>query len=281
MITIRLRVLLVALLVALAIGAFSWSRTAISSPQLSGKIAAVNGVNIYYREQGKGEPLLLLHGGMGTLESWSHQAPEFSKRYRVITPDSRGQGRSTDGTGPLTYHDMAEDMIALMDKLQVKTAYIVGWSDGGNIGLDMAINHPDRVKALVAYGANGSIAGLQQSFVDYLTKASVDQLVKDMGSEYLAVSPRPEYLPIIANKVRNMWLKEPNFTKTDYEKIRAPSLILDGETEEFILPSHACEIAGQIANSRCLLLSGVGHFAMANDTRRFNQTVLQFLAANP
>ena len=243
-----------------------------------GKTITVNGVNIYYREQGKGDVLLLLHGGMGTLESWSYQVPEFSKYYRVITPDSRGQGRSTDAAGPLTYHDMAEDMIALMDALKIQSAYVVGWSDGGNTGLDMAIHHPQRVKALVAYGANGNVAGLQGSFVDYLTKASVPQLVKDMGSEFLAVSPRPEYLPIIADKVRNMWLKEPNFTQSDYDKIRAPSLILDGLNEEYIRPDHACTMAAQIKGARCQMLDGVGHFAMANDTERFNSLVLSFLA---
>lgn len=281
MLTLRLRLLILALIASLVIAIVSWPSPAVSSSVQEGKTLAVNGVNIFYREQGKGEALLLLHGGMGTLESWVNQVPEFSKHYRVITPDSRGQGRSTDAVGPLSYHAMAEDMIALMDALQIKQAYVVGWSDGGNIGLDMAINHPKRLKGLVAYGANGAVAGLQSSFTDYLSKASVKDLVNDMGREYLAVSARPDYLPIIADKVRNMWLKEPNFTEMDYKKILAPSLILDGAKEEFIRPEHACEIAAKIPKSRCLMLDGVGHFAMASDTRRFNDTVLHFLKQYP
>ena len=97
----------------------------------------------------------------------------------MIALDSRGQGRTTDAEAQISYHLMAEDTLGLMDYLEVDSAYIVGWSDGGIIGIDLAIHHPERVKALVAYGANTSPEGLLESTIAYLRDTSVSDIEKD------------------------------------------------------------------------------------------------------
>ena len=96
--------------------------------------------------------------------SWFNQVPVFSKQYRLITPDYRGQGRTTNSDTPLSYDLMAEDIVRLMDYLGYDSAYIVGWSDGGTIAIDLAIHHPEHVKALVAYGAKINPNGLTDSY---------------------------------------------------------------------------------------------------------------------
>ncbi|MEP6893827.1 MAG: alpha/beta hydrolase [Gaiellaceae bacterium] len=114
--------------------------------------AAVNGLNMYYEDHGEGPALLLLHGGSGSIpEKW---IPFFSPPFRVIAMEQMGHGRTADVTErPFHYHDMAEDTVELMRQLGIARAAIVGYSDGGIIGLDMAIHHPGRVTKLAITGA--------------------------------------------------------------------------------------------------------------------------------
>jgi len=254
--------------------------SALSSITFAGELIPVGDIKLYVDQQGKGEPLILLHGGLGSGESWYKQVPEFSKKYKVIRVDSRGQGRSTDGKLPLTYHLMAEDVIALMDKLQITSARFIGWSDGANIAIDMAIHHPNRVKSIIAYGANSNPAGLQPDFVNYLRTASKEKLEKDLGREFLQVTKEPGRLAEIVQKIKVMWLTEPQFTKAQLANIKTPALIMDGKMEEAIRPDHAAEIAAAIPSSTLLLLPDVGHYAMFSATERFNREALTFLAAH-
>lgn len=250
---------------------------ALPSHAAKGEYIKLDDISIYLEQYGKGEPIIFLHGGMGSANSWADQVPVFAKNYRVITPDSRGQARSSDSTAPLTYHLMAEDVIHLMDKLSLSSTYIVGWSDGGNIAVDMAIHHPERVKKFVAYGANINPAGLQKHFLEYLRTVSPEQMERDNGSDFLALSPHPENLPIIAKKIRQMWLAEPNFTATELGKITVPALIIDGQEEELIRPDHAKEIAAAIPKSKLIMLPGVGHYALFKTPKQWNDAVLSFL----
>ena len=237
----------------------------------------VGDISMYVEQQGKGDAVIFLHGGMGSANSWSYQVPVFAKSYRVITLDSRGQGRTSDSSAPITYHLMAEDVVRLMDVLKIPTAYIVGWSDGGNIGIDLAIHHPERVKKVVAYGANTNPAGLQNHFLNYLRTATPEEMQRDNGSDFLALSAQPEYLPVIAEKIRKLWLSEPNFTSIQLSSIKAPTLIMDGAEEELIRPDHAKEIAAAIPNAKLVMLPNVGHYAIFRKPELWNKTVLGFL----
>ncbi len=237
-------------------------------------------ISMYVEQRGSGEPIIFLHGGMGSANSWPDQVEFFSKNYRVITPDSRGQARTSDSKAPLTYHLMAEDTVHLMDKLNIPSAYIVGWSDGGNIGIDMAIHHPERVKKLVAYGANINPAGLQKPFLDYLRTVTPEKMQRDNGREYLALSPTPEHLPVMAEKIRVMWLAEPNFSAADLAKITSPTLIMDGQQEELIRPDHAKEIAALIPSAKLVMLPNVGHYGTFKTPKQWNDAVANFLKAN-
>ena len=122
--------------------------------------APVNGIKIWYAEFGKGEPVILLHGGLANSNYWGLQVPALEKRYRVIVMDSRGHGRSTRNDQPYGYDLMASDVVALMDYLKIKRAAIVGWSDGAILGLDIAIHHPDRLTKLFAFAANSDPSGV-------------------------------------------------------------------------------------------------------------------------
>jgi pimeloyl-ACP methyl ester carboxylesterase len=245
-----------------------------------GEYFKLDDISMYVEQHGKGEPIIFIHGGMGSAKAWTDQVEFFAKHYRVITPESRGQARTTDGKVPLTYHLMAEDIIHLMDKLQIPSAYIVGWSDGGNIGIDLAIHHPERIKKLVAYGANINPAGQQANSLEYLRTATPKQMQSDNGSDYLALAPHPENLPIIVEKIRKLWLNEPQFTPAQLASITTPTLVMDGQEEELIRPDHAKEIAAAIPNAKLVMLPNVGHFATFETPVQWNQAVANFLKAN-
>ena len=125
-----------------------------------GHFVPLRGIRMYYEDRGHGPALLLLHGGTGNGDQFAKQVPAFLTHYRLIVPDSRAQGRTSDGAGPVTYHGMAEDVVALMDHLGIRSARIMGWSDGGVIGLDLAAHHPARVTHLVTFGANTTVEGM-------------------------------------------------------------------------------------------------------------------------
>jgi pimeloyl-ACP methyl ester carboxylesterase len=113
------------------------------------------GARIWYRTAGKGEPVVPLHGGMESSLSWGNHVPALIKtNHEVILIDSRGHGRSTLGLYPLSFERMQSDGVAVMDSLHLKKASFVGWSDGANISLIMAMKNPERVNSVYAFGAN-------------------------------------------------------------------------------------------------------------------------------
>jgi pimeloyl-ACP methyl ester carboxylesterase len=128
-----------------------------------GKYASVNGIRLYYEIYGAGEPLLLLHGNNSSIAAFDRQIPELAKHYQVIALDSRGQGNSSADSTRLTYELFADDTAAFLDLLGIDRAHVLGWSDGGNIGLLLALRHPRKVRKLasmaaVLYNDNTSIS---------------------------------------------------------------------------------------------------------------------------
>src|SRR5689334_4483044 len=96
-----------------------------------GHYIQANDLNIYYEEHGQGKPLLLIHGGTLTAESWQPYLAAFAEHYRVITPDSRGHGRTTNPVGTMSYRLLADDMAAFVQALNLSKPFIFGYSDGG------------------------------------------------------------------------------------------------------------------------------------------------------
>ena len=160
------------------------------APESSGQVD-VNGASIYYALYGSGnaEAVLLLHGGLGAGEDFGGQIAALAGQYKVVAIDSRGHGRSTDDDQPYGYNLMAGDVMGVMDSLGIAKAAVVGWSDGGNIGLDMAINNPDRLTKLFALGANYQTTGVRPSvFNDTLIHAYVGHA----AALYASISPTPD-----------------------------------------------------------------------------------------
>lgn len=237
--------------------------------------AEINGIQLYYEIHGSGAPLILIHGGLGNAGYWSNQIPVFAEHYQVIALDSRGHGRSTFTDEPITYDLMTSDVLALMDFLKIDKADIVGWSDGGIIGLNLAINHPERVNRIVAYGANYNPSGVRS---DIGESERFNAYIEQCAADYQTLSPAPERWDEFLNNIGNMWATEPNFTPEQLGAITTPILILDGKEEEAIDTNHTKEMADLIPGAVLQLIPGVGHFAMLDKAETFNHIVLDFLA---
>src|SRR4029077_10122354 len=110
--------------------------------------AKFDSIELYYEEHGRGDPLLLIMGLAADSTAWIFQVPDFARRYRTITFDNRGVGRSSKPPGPYTIHEMADDAVALLDALDVRRAHVVGVSMGGMIAQEIVLRHPSRVRGL-------------------------------------------------------------------------------------------------------------------------------------
>jgi pimeloyl-ACP methyl ester carboxylesterase len=229
---------------------------------------------MYYEIRGDGTPLILLHGGLGSAENWSKQIPAFSKRYQVIALESRGHGRSTSSAKQIGYSLMASDVVAAMDFLGIPKAHVVGWSDGGIISLDLAINYPDRLIKVIAYAANYDASGFRADFGENdVVKRGIERL----SADYERLSPTPKQWDSFVATLGNMWASEPHYSSRQLNSITVPMLILAGESDEGVLAEHTYEMASLIPTAELTILPDTGHYAVWDKPEEFNETVLEFL----
>ena len=239
--------------------------------------APVNGIKIWYASFGtkeaRGEPVILLHGGLANANYWGNQVKALQSRYRVIVMDSRGHGRSSRDDKPYGYDLMASDVLALMDFLKIPKAAIVGWSDGAIIGLDIALTHPERLTKLFAFAANSDPSGVS----DITSSPVFNAFIARAEKEYETLSPTPtEYQSFLA-QVQKMWETQPNWTADDLARISVPVWIVDADHDEAIKRENTEFMAGNIPNAGLLLQPEVSHFSFIQDPEQFTADVLHFL----
>ncbi|MFT3908596.1 MAG: alpha/beta hydrolase [Ferruginibacter sp.] len=232
----------------------------------TGKYANVNGINIYYEEYGKGIPLLLLHGNSCSISLFEKQIPEFAKKYRVIAVDTRGQGKSSEDGKTYTYDLFADDMNALLDYLKLDSVDIVGWSDGGNTGLIMAMKYPKKVKKLVTMGAC--------IFIDHSVVAN--STFKIVKNEMKELQHDTSYIGRNKYRLHNLLLTEPRHSYQELNTISCPVLVVAGE-DDIIKEDHTKHIAASIPKSTLMIVSKATHYFPSDDPAAFNGAVIHFL----
>jgi pimeloyl-ACP methyl ester carboxylesterase len=201
----------------------------------------------------------MIHGGLSDSRVWRAQLATLSEHHSVIVADSRGQGRSTSTEDVITYDLMADDYLALLDQLHISQVALVGWSDGGIIGLDIAIRHPERLSRLFVQAANATPDG------------------------FLGFKPddpnRPElkHYDNIKDEIEALWANEPNFSQAELETIPVPTEIAIGEHDEAISREHTEYLASTIPGAKLLILPAVGHSAPLEDPDGYASAVLDFV----
>jgi pimeloyl-ACP methyl ester carboxylesterase len=237
--------------------------------------APVNGIRLWYAVYGQGEPVVFLHGGLANANYWGLQVPEVARGHQVIVMDSRGHGRSTRDERPFGYDLMADDVVALLDFLAVRRAAVVGWSDGGILGLDLAIRYPARVSRVFAFAANTDPSGVVDGVEKNPTFAA---FIARAGHEYATLSATPKGYDMFVDAISKMWATQPNWTADQLAAIRTPVLVADGDHDEAIKRPHTEEIAERIPGAGLLILPETSHFSFLQDSEQFTWHVRHFLA---
>jgi len=236
-----------------------------------------NGVYTYYDEHGSGEPLVLLHGGLVDGDSFAQQTPAFAERFRVIVPDRRGHGRTADVEGPISYDVMADDTIAFMDALGTGPAHVVGWSDGGDVGLLVAIKRPDLVRRLVTIGSNFSADGLTREAADSFKPDTPTSVVPLMRETWKVNAVDPDRFEAVLAKMQHCWF-DYSIPTADLARIAAPTLVMVGD-DDITRFEHTIELYDTIPDAQLAVIPGASHLVPLEKPDLVNQLVLDFLAA--
>lgn len=224
-----------------------------------GEYVDLAGIKTWYDTAGEGDPLVLLHGGMVTNDLWGAQMPVFAERFKVLAPERRGHGHTPDVDGPLRYADMATDTIVFLEVVQ-GPAHLVGWSDGGIVGLVVAAARPDLVRKLVAISANARPA------------ATVTV------PEFQAMGETP---PGFLGKFFAMvGSDEPNISPDGLAGIKAPTLILSGD-DDIVTLEHTVELYRAIPGSELAVVPGTSHVLPMEKPELVNRIVIDFLENDP
>ena len=208
-----------------------------SSPAETGH-TLVNGVNYYHEIHGRGEPVLLLHGGLGSIDMFAPVLPAFAKSRTVIAIDLQGHGRTSLGDRPIRVQDMADDMAEILDQLDYDTFDVVGYSLGGGVALHLAARHPERVRRLVIISTGYSQDGFHPEMLPQQAQVSgaIAGMMKDtpMYKSYIAVAPRPQDFPELLDRVGD-FMRTPFDFADDVRKIEAQTLLVFGDADMFRL----------------------------------------------
>jgi 3-oxoadipate enol-lactonase len=261
----------------------------------------VGGGRLYFEAEGDGHPLLLIHGGLGDLRMWDEQVPVFAERYRVIRYDTRGFGRTE--TDDVEFSNSA-DAAAVLDHLGVDSAYVVGQSRGGMIALDLAVDRPDRVDALVSVA--GGVGGYEPELPEGVEAPPWEEMervweAKDwqtLAELEIKVwvdgwgQPADRVDAGLRKKVHGWILASMEAEKPEGKPqplappaaerlgdLSIPTLVLIGQADEPAAILAERHLASSVAGARVVEFPGVAHMIHLEEPQRFNELVLEFLAA--
>lgn len=239
------------------------------TPAVQSGYAPVNGLKMYYEvhgsSKGKFPPLVLLHGGGSTIEtSFGKILPALAKTRQVIAFEQQGHGHTADIVDrPFSFELSANDTAGLLRHLNIGKADFFGYSNGGHIALQIAVNHPDLVRKLVVESAmfhrDGSDPGFWKSF----EHAKPDDMPPELRKAYLEVAPHPEDLPVFFAKSVQRMLNFKGWTPEEIQTIHAPTLVMIGD-RDIIVPEHAVLMFRLLPNAQLAILPGTDHLTIVN-----------------
>lgn len=243
-------------------------------PKASG-MADVNDIKMYYAEYGGGDPILFIHGGLGNADIWGRQVADFARDHLVIVADSRGHGRSTRSQQPFGYDLMTSDYVALLDYLKIGKVTLVGWSDGGIIGIDMAMKYPDKLTRVIAQAANVTTDGVKP---DVMSNKTFSNYINVAGEYYKKLSPTPNEYDAFVNQISEMWATQPAWTAADLGKITVPITLAIGDHDEAVKLDHTQMMAKEIPGAKLVILNEASHFAMLQDPEGYDAMIRNAMA---
>jgi pimeloyl-ACP methyl ester carboxylesterase len=227
--------------------------------------------------EGHGEPLVLLHGGLGSVEDFAMQIPALAKHFRVIAFERSGHGHTADTNEMFTFGSMVDQTATFIEALGPETVNVVGWSDGAIVALLLAISRPDLVRKVV------SVSGLVDAMVQsaetrrWIESATPESFPRNIVRRYGETSPDvPAHFPVVLGKTKKLWLTEPHIRSEDLARIKAPTMVMASDKEDIPI-EHSVEIFRAIRGAQLCIIPGATHFLMSEKPELVNCAMLAFL----
>jgi pimeloyl-ACP methyl ester carboxylesterase len=237
-----------------------------------GNYAVLNGVQLYYEIYGKGNPLVLIHGNGGNIAGMKYQIEYFAKSYMVIAIDCRGRGKSELGKDSLTYMQMTKDVASLLSYLHLDSAFVIGRSDGGIIGLLMGIYFPEKVKKIAAFGANL----WPDTTALYPQEVETNRRERKHAEAMIAQRDTTHNWRLIQQRYRLMEF-QPHISGDDLRKIQSPVLVMSCD-RDLIQEEHTLFIYRHINKSNLCIFPGETHWITGTNPGLFNATVAKYFS---
>ena len=235
-----------------------------------GRTIEANGARLYLEEQGDGPPIVLIHGGFGSSAMLRRVVPLLVDDFRVITPDSRGHGRSTNPSGKLSYAQIADDVAVLIAKMGLVRPVVGGYSDGGQVALELGARHPDAAGALIVAGAYPDFAnsGLREAMkallgVDDAGKpdlAHIDVTFGEIADLLKSWHPGGEkQWRALVEQSAPMWIDYAGLSTDEVSGIEAPVLVFTGDRDRFISVDLSVALYRALPNAELAVSPGTDH----------------------
>ncbi len=237
----------------------------------AGAHCEVNGIRLYFEQYGTGEPtVVVIHGNGASLAQMEFQIAYFSRNHHVVAVDTRGHGKTGLGAGRLTYVQQADDLAALLDRLHLTGVNVIGWSDGGIIGLLLTLRHPEKVGKLAVTGAN--------IFPDSVNKEDMAATVKadENALTMLAQGNKSQDWELIHQRT-NLMITQPDIKPAELATIAIPVLVMAGD-RDLILPEHTLLIYKSLKRGQLAIFPNATHSVCRDQPGVFNSTVERFFA---
>ncbi|MEO8413311.1 MAG: alpha/beta hydrolase [Ginsengibacter sp.] len=220
--------------------------------------APVNGLKMYYEIHGSGTPLVLIHGGGSTLQTtFGRVLPGFAKTHKVIAVEMQAHGHTADIDRPLSFHQDADDIAALLRQLNIDKANIFGFSNGASTTLQLAIRHPEMTNKIIVASTFYKKAGAPAWFWNMMSTPTFEGMPKPYKDEYLKINPDPNALYRMYERDVARMQSFPDISEEQMKSIKAPAFIIIGD-RDVATPEHAAEMHRLLPNSRLAIIPG-GH----------------------
>lgn len=236
----------------------------------------VDDVILDYEVTGKGEPLLVLHGGFGSKESMRAQIKHLKSNFSVIALDSREHGLSTPSHKPISYELMYKDTLALIKHLKLESVNVLGYSDGGIIGLMLASRNPHLVNKMVVVGANYHWKGINTKTFNEISKMKATDLPDSIKHGYYKNRGRKDGFVDYVDDMKTMYLTSPTMKLNEINRIESKVLIVAGD-RDFIDISHTVSMFKSIKGSSLFIVPNAGHDAITKKPELVNPVISDFL----
>ncbi len=260
-------------------------------------VAKIGNHSLYYELVGQGHPLVMIRGVGSNADHWYEQAPALSQKFKLLLFDNRGIARSSDPGGPFSIGDMAADTIALMDAVGIKKAHVLGYSMGGMIAQEMALNYPQKMAGLILVATDCGISRRIKAepettrlFSEMIRLGTDEAKIEAAGCLFAkqTFEKKPEVIqrytevsqryPASQKMLAKQWAA---VTQHDackrLPKISSPTLAITGAEDVLIPPQNATVLAERIPDAQMISIDGGGHLFLIEQPRQFNSAVIEFL----